>query len=94
MSGIDIFLKLAPFTYSENGSVKFGFFSLNLGDIIITSIILSLWLLFGYGLYKLLKSKKQDNKKINFLLKTLQEYQDKMQTHYGEFLEKLESFDN
>ncbi len=93
MSGIDIFLKLLPFTYSENSSVQF-FFGLRLGDWIITIIICLLWLLFGYGYFKLRKSKKQDEKKINFLLQTLQEYKDKMQTHYEEFLDKLESFDN
>jgi hypothetical protein len=92
MTAGDIFLKLLPFTHSTNGITKGAFLTLDLGDIIITTITLMLWLLFFYFLIKLWKSKKQDEDKINYLLTTLEKYKSSIQTNYNDLLEDLKEY--
>jgi hypothetical protein len=88
----DIFLKLLPFTHSTNGITKGAFLTLDLGDVIITTITLILWGLFFYYLIKLWKSKKQDEDKINYLLTTLEKYKSSIQTNYNDLLEDLKEY--
>ncbi len=93
LNPLDILQKLLPFTHSENGSVNW-VVGMDLGDWLITVVICILFgLSFWWGL-KLWRSYKIDKQKIDFLLDTLNEYKDRMQAHYGDFCEKLKTFDD
>jgi uncharacterized membrane-anchored protein YhcB (DUF1043 family) len=91
MQWYEILQKLLPFTHSHNGFVSFTVF-MDMGDWIITIITLMLWGIFGYYIKRMINSKKQDEKKIDYLLQTLEKYKDSIQTNYGDFLEDLKGY--
>jgi len=89
----DILLKLLPFTHADKeGKTVFTLIDLSLGDSIITFITLVLWGIFTYYIIKMTKSKKQDEKKIDYLLDNLSKYKESMQENYNDFLEDLKGF--
>lgn len=94
MKPSDIFQKLLPFTHSQQDSVEFTIFDLDIGDWLISGVISLLIILSLIWGFKLWRSYKIDKRKIDFLLEALTEYKDRMQTHYGDFCEKLKSFDD
>jgi uncharacterized membrane-anchored protein YhcB (DUF1043 family) len=91
MQWYEILQKLLPFTHSHNGFVSFTVF-MDMGDWIITIITLMLWGIFGYYIKRMINSKKQDEKKIDYLLQTLEKYKDSIQTNYSDFLEDLKGY--
>lgn len=91
MQWYEILQKLLPFTHSNNGSVSFTLY-MDMGDWIITTITLMLWGIFGYYIMRMINSKKQDERKIDYLLQTLEKYKDSIHTDYNDLLEDLKEY--
>lgn len=92
MTNIDILQKLLPFTHSDGKTTSFSISELGMGDWIITGIILLLLGIFGYYIWKMHDSKKEDENKINFLLQALEKYKETIQSDYNDFLDDLKSY--
>ncbi len=74
MSGSDIALKLLPFTHSENNQVSLALTSMDMGELIITAVILVLFSAFLISSIKLWKSKNEDEKDIDYLYDALNKF--------------------
>lgn len=93
MSNLDILQKLLPFTHSDGKVTEFSFY-LGMGDWIITGITILLLSIFFYYIHRMFKSIGEDNEKIDYLLITLQKYQQTIQLNYNDFVEDLKKFES
>jgi F0F1-type ATP synthase membrane subunit b/b' len=84
----DTLLKLLPFTHKENGTIVFST-NLDFGDWIVTTVEISLFIIFFGALIKLILSYRKDLQDIIFLEKEVKLLKKKGFSYYNEFLEHL-----
>jgi len=90
MTTSDILLKLLPFTHKQDNTVTFTI-NLDLGDWIVTSIELALFLIFFGTIIKLYLSYRKDYKDISFLEKEVVNLKNNGFNYYNSFLENIAS---
>ena len=92
MEILSILLKLAPFTHKyQDGTVSWTLSDLNFGDVIVTSVEVCLFIIFGGFLYKLICYYLKDKKNIKFLNEQLIILQQNKFSNYNDFLNELKT---